>query len=257
MTAENLLLTIVIGVAAVLIGLSKGGLGGTIVVIITPVLALVLPPKDAKDAVGLSLPLLLLGDAFAVTMFWKKWDWPLIRRLLPGLIAGIVVGSILLPLLSPQAVRISIAVMVLVFCGYKLFEPRLRKVLETRKTDTDKSAWWNAPLFAGTSGVASTVANAGGPIISVYFLMERLTPLPYIGTSALYFALANTLKIPGLINAGVLRMDMMLRVAWAAPLVPVGVWLGKVIVNYVSAQSFEKMIIALLFVAAIVLLLLH
>ena len=256
MTSENLPIYIAIGVAAILIGLSKGGLGGAIVVIITPTLALVLPPKETKDAVGLSLPLLLLGDVFAVTMFWRKWDWPLIRRLLPGLVVGIVVGSILLPYLSAQAVRISIAGMVLVFCAYKIFETRLRKMLETQQRETTKARWWNAPLFAGTSGVASTVANAGGPIISVYFLMERLTPIPFIGTSALFFALANTLKIPGLINAGVLRTDMMWRVAWAAPLVPLGVWLGKVVVNYISPQAFEKIILILLFVAAIFLLLL-
>lgn len=256
MTPENLPILIVIGIAAVLIGLSKGGLGGAIVVIITPTLALVLPPSQTKDAVGLSLPLLLLGDVFAVTMFWRKWDGRLIWRLLPGLIAGIIVGSILLPYLSPQAVRISIAVMVMIFCAYKLFEARLKRLMEKRGQASGKASWWNGALFAGTSGVASTVANAGGPIISVYFLMERLTPIPFIGTSALYFALANTLKIPGLINAGVLRADMIWRVAWAAPLVPLGVWLGKVAVKYISPQTFEKIILSLLFITAIVLILL-
>src|SRR5262249_19257144 len=257
MTVNNLLIYLTIGIAAILIGLSKGGLGGTIAVIVTPLLTLVLPSQEAKEAVGLSLPLLLLGDAFAVTIFWKKWDWSLIRRLLPGLIAGVIIGSILLPYLSPQVVRISIAIMVLLFCGYKLFEKRLRQLLEQRRSASNRSRWWNASLFAFPSAVASTVANAGGPIISAYFLMEHLTPVPFIGTSALYFALANTLKIPGFINAGVLRVDLFWRVAWAAPLVPFGVWLGKLLVHYVSPQTFETIILVLLFIAAIILLLLH
>src|SRR5260221_697137 len=230
MIVDNLWVYIAIGVAALVIGLSKGGLGGTVVAVVTPMLVLVLPPKDAKDAVGMGLPLLLLGDVFAVAMFWKKWDGPMIWRMLPGLIVGVIVGSLLLPVLPSQVVRIGIAVMVLAFCGYKLLEPTIRRRLEQGDSQPN---WWNASLFAGTSGVASTVANAGGPIISAYFLMEHLSPISFIGTSALYFALVNVMKIPGLISAQVLRLDILWRVVWATPLVPLGVWLGKVMLHYV------------------------
>jgi uncharacterized membrane protein YfcA len=63
MDSESALIILVVAVVAFLIGLSKGGLGGTAGAMATPMLALVMP---ADKVIGLVLPILMLADIFAV-----------------------------------------------------------------------------------------------------------------------------------------------------------------------------------------------
>ena len=63
-----------------LIGLSKGGFGGTMGALATPLLALALP---ANQVVGLLLPILMIADVFAVTSHWKRWERRLVLLLIP------------------------------------------------------------------------------------------------------------------------------------------------------------------------------
>jgi uncharacterized membrane protein YfcA len=141
--------------------------------------------------------------------------------------------------------------MVLLFCLYKVVEPRLRQNLAQAQSDTQL---WHGSLFGGGAGVASTLANAGGPIASVYLLMEHLTPTAFIGTSALYFALVNVMKIPNLLQTGVLQPVWFVQTAWAIPLVIVGVWTGKWLINRLDVRAFERVILVLLSITGVFLL---
>jgi uncharacterized membrane protein YfcA len=49
--------------------------------LITALMALVLP---VDVAIGMLLPLLIIGDFFAVIVHWRKWRVGLIRVLIPG-----------------------------------------------------------------------------------------------------------------------------------------------------------------------------
>ncbi len=53
-----------------LIGLSKAGFGG-LGTLLTPLLSLVLP---VNLAVGVLLPMLMVGDAFALYTYWRESD---------------------------------------------------------------------------------------------------------------------------------------------------------------------------------------
>jgi uncharacterized membrane protein YfcA len=183
-------------------------------------------------------------------MYWRCWNGRIILRLLPGTIVGVVIGSLLLPLLTPQLLRTGIGLIVLTYCLYKVIEPRIRKDIEH---STERP--WYAPLFGTGTGLASTVANAGGPIVSVYFLIAHLTPMEFIGTSAPYYLLLNAMKIPGFLLAGVMRPAVLLQIAWAIPLVPLGVWIGRILIQRWQPQTFERVILILLAVTALFLLL--
>src|SRR5512143_341626 len=91
-----------LALCAFLTGLSKGGLGGGLGTLVTPIMALVMP---ASMAVGLSLPMLIIGDIFAVSVHWRGWDSRIIWMLLPGSILGIIIGSFALGHLSPLLVQ--------------------------------------------------------------------------------------------------------------------------------------------------------
>src|SRR5215208_7023872 len=89
---------IVIAVLGFMIGLAKGGFGG-LGAVLTPILALVLP---VTLAVGVLLPMLMVGDVFAVYLYWKEWDLDLVKRMLPAGIVGALAGTFLLSAVSPD-----------------------------------------------------------------------------------------------------------------------------------------------------------
>jgi uncharacterized membrane protein YfcA len=135
------------------------------------------------------------------------------------------------------------------YCVYKILEPRIRQ--DIGHSPPQK---WHGSVFGAGAGLASTVANSGGPIVSVYFVMHRLSPEAFIGTSALYFFILNLIKVPGFLLSGLLQWDQFFQVAWSIPLIFVGTWLGKLLVQYLLPQQFDRVILVLLAFAAVFLL---
>src|ERR1700690_2248230 len=93
---------VVLIIVAVLVGLSKGGMGAVLGVLVTPLLNVVMPPVAA---ISLALPLLMIGDIFALRTYWKTWNMHYVRLLLPMAIIGIVIGTILLKTLDSTTLR--------------------------------------------------------------------------------------------------------------------------------------------------------
>jgi hypothetical protein len=62
---DPIFLPVVIALLGFLIGLTKGGFN-TLGALLTPILSLVLP---VSTAVGVLLPMLVVGDAFAIYMY--------------------------------------------------------------------------------------------------------------------------------------------------------------------------------------------
>src|SRR5215212_11870815 len=105
---------VIIAMLGLMIGFAKGGFSG-LGALLTPILALVLP---VASAVGVLLPMLIVGDIFAVYMYWKEWDLDLVRRMLPAGILGAIAGTFLLAWLPPDGLRVILGVFVLVLVAY-------------------------------------------------------------------------------------------------------------------------------------------
>src|SRR5688500_17651207 len=103
--SNPLTVVVVLALLGLLLGLAKGGLQG-LGPLLTPMLSLVVPPQLA---VGVLLPMLMVGDAFAVYIYRGAWDWSLVRRLLPGAVVGALAGTFLLTSLPGNALRIGLA----------------------------------------------------------------------------------------------------------------------------------------------------
>ena len=101
---------LLMGLAAINIGVAKTALGG-LGVISVAIFATILPAKESTAAV---LVLLIVGDLVAVWHYRHDADWSLIRRLLPAVLPGLVLGSIFLRLVSDGVLRRSIGVVLLV-----------------------------------------------------------------------------------------------------------------------------------------------
>ena len=228
-------IAVVIALLGFMIGLAKGGFGG-LGSLLTPILALVLP---VASAVGVLLPMLMVGDVFAVYMYWKEWDFDLVRRMLPAGIAGALAGTALLSWLSPDGLRIILGIFVLVLVAYKFISDRIQAIRYEPKP-------WHAPAAGLLAGVASGMFNNGGPAFSSYLLLQKLRARPFIATSAIYFALLNIIKVPGFLYTGVLDLPLLFSLWWVFLFIPVGIWVARVTLTRLSPIAFEWIIILML-----------
>lgn len=245
MTANPVVYFGVIALGAFLIGLSKGGLGGTLGALITPLLSLVMP---IDQAIGIALPILIVGDLFALAAHWGNWDRRLIWLLLPGALIGITLGTFVLTNISPLILKRSLAVIIFIFIIYKLFEGQMIGRLHYR------AHRWHGWLAGSVAGFASTLAHAGGPPVIIYLLLQDVTPIVFVATSILFFAVTNWIKVPYYYQAGLLNLQALLQIVWLAPLVPLGVWVGRRLAQKSDQLVFDRIILALLGITGIFLL---
>ena len=226
---------VVIAILGFMIGFAKGGFGG-LGALLTPILALVLP---VATAVGVLLPMLMVGDVFAVSMYWKEWDADLVKRMLPGGIVGALAGTFLLSSIPTNGLRIILGIFVLVMVAYKFLSDRIEGMRY-------QSRPWHGPVTGLLSGVASGMFNSGGPPVNFYLLLQKLQARPFIATTALYFALLNLIKVPGFLYTGVLDLPLLFSLWWVFPFIPIGLWVARRMLMRVSPAAFELIIIVLL-----------
>src|SRR5450432_4143133 len=211
-------------------------------------LALVMP---AQVALGVALPMLLIGDGFALYAHWGGWDKRIVWAILPSTILGIVVGGLLLNSLSPLLLERGLGLAALLYTAYKLWERRGKRVAVPMQA----APRWLVQLIGSLTGLASTLANAGAPVFTIYLLQLRVLPEVFVGTSVLYFAIINALKIPAYVSSHILGLNFLIVDAWAIPLIPFGVWSGILLDRYIDMQTFEALILILLGVTGVILLL--
>ncbi len=254
---------LVIALACLLTGISKGGLGGTLGVLITPMAALVLP---LNQALGLTLLIYILGDVFALAAHWRRWDGRLMWILLAGGLAGVTLGTFVLTSIPPEILKKGLGIFVLLFIVYRYSERFVvrRDSLDgagnpgTEGDSGARSRKATRPWLGFTTGTAagftSTLAHSGGPLIVAYLLTQRLEPRVFVATSVVFFAVLNWIKVPYYYYAGIFDFELAWRLAWLAPLAPLGVWVGKKLVSRIDRRWFEGVITALLLVAGVLLL---
>nr|WP_129358538.1 sulfite exporter TauE/SafE family protein [Kocuria sp. TGY1127_2] len=236
-----------LALAAVLVGFSKTALPG-INTLAVAIFAAVLP---AKPSTGALLVLLLVGDAFALWTYRRHADWPTLLRMIPAVLIGLAVGGVFLAFAGDAVVRRVIGVLLLMLMGLTLWQRQKR----ARITDDPVPASWGAATGYGSLGGFTTmVANAGGPVMSMYFLAARFPVNAFLGTAAWFFATMNVLKLPvsiglGLITEHTLIMDLIL-----VPGVVVGALFGRWAAQKIRQKTFDLAVIVVTILGAAYLL---
>ena len=230
-----------LALAAFVTGLSKTGIAGLGVLAV----ALFANALPARESTGALLPLLLCGDVFGVAFYRKHASWPQLWKLLPWVVAGVLVGYLALGHISNHQVERMIGGILLHFW---------RQRQGDRLSSGLPHSWWFAALTGVLAGFTTMVANAAGPVMIIYLLAIGLPKLAFIGTSAWFYMLVNAFKVPfsvhlGLITSSSLAMDAILLV----PMVP-GALLGPLILHRLNQRAFERLALGLTVVAAVRLL---
>jgi uncharacterized membrane protein YfcA len=198
-------------------------------------------------ALGLMLPVLMIGDVLAVGAHWRGWNSKLLWPLLAGSLVGVSIGTFLISNASPVLLRKALAILVILFVLFRLFEKKIRQGL------TYQSRPWHGVLAGVVAGFSSTLAHAGGPPIAIFLLMQNLNPPVFVATSAIYFAVLNWIKLPYYIGAGLMDFSEYLYLAICLPVIPLGVFVGKRLVYRIDKALFEKAVTGLLLITALLL----
>jgi len=229
-----------------LVSLSKGGLGGMAGTLSTPLMALVMP---VNQVLGLLLPIMLLADLFSIALHWRCWNARLVWLLIPGGVLGVSIGTYFIANVSTQVLKMGLAIIALLFVVYKLFEKRLLGSKNYQQKN------WHGWLAGSTAGFTSAMAHSGVPPISIYLMLQEVTPRVFVATCVLFYATLNWIKVPFYFFTGMFDFQTLWQIAWVFPIVPFGVWFGRWLVTKVSKVVFDRIILVLLVIAALLLIL--
>jgi len=225
-----------IATGAFAVGLGKGGLPGVGNVTVV-LMALALP---AKASVGVLLPILISADIVAVLVYRRHANWSYIVKLAPWTIAGLLAGYLVFSHVNDQAVRILIGSILLSMTAIHFLRQWLR--------DKSKGEDWlpHHPAFVAATGItggfATMIANAAGPVAALYFIASGLPKYAYIGTSAWFFFLVNVLKVPFMMDLGIIHPESLGLSASFMIYSVLGALTGPYIVKHINQRIFELLI---------------
>ncbi|GGH30005.1 UPF0721 transmembrane protein [Alsobacter metallidurans] len=228
--------------AVVLMGMSKGGFSG-LGLISMPMLALVVSPVTAA---AIMLPILIVQDAVSVWAYRRDFDPRLLYIMVPGSIAGIAIGWIFAAQVPEAAVRVGVG---LISVGFVALYWRRRSVME--EAERERRSVLAGGFWGVVAGYTSFVAHAGGPPFQVYVLPQRLSPLLYAGTSTMFFAITNLVKVVPYVALGQFSTENLRASALLFPLAIASTFLGVWMVKRIDAKRFFTLIYVLSFVVGV------
>ncbi|MEI6417919.1 MAG: sulfite exporter TauE/SafE family protein [Sphingomonadales bacterium] len=214
-------------VAVTLMGLAKGGFAG-LGVLGVPIMTLGMNPVMAA---GILLPILLVQDVFSVKAFGAQRDNRLLLRMLPGAVAGIAAGWALAAFVPVAAVEATVG---LVACGFGV----QRMVAERRGVAAKVGTPLAGVAMGAVAGFTSQIAHAGGPPFQLHVLPQKLPRDVFLGTSSVFFAAINWLKVPAYWLLGQFSAANLQAAAVLLPLAVLSTWAGTALVRRVDGPRF-------------------
>ncbi|MGB4779662.1 sulfite exporter TauE/SafE family protein [Microbacterium sp.] len=246
MTDLSVLSWVLLAAAAVVVGISKTALPGAGALAVA-IFAAVLP---AKTSTATLLVLLIVGDIFALALYRRHAEWATLLRLTPAVVAGVALGAGFLAIADDTGVRRVIGATLLLLVVVTVW-------LRRRPAAAVPVADGRAALvgYGVLGGFTTMVANAGGPVMSLYFLAARFDVKAFLGTAAWFFAIVNVTKLPiawglGLLTPAGLWIDLLL-----VPAVVVGALLGWFVAGRLTQRTFDSIVLILTTATAVYLLL--
>ncbi|WP_347270868.1 sulfite exporter TauE/SafE family protein [Rhizorhabdus histidinilytica] len=222
--------------AVILMGLGKGGFIG-FGTLAMPLVAMVVPPVQAAAIV---LPLLIVQDAVGVWAFRHSWDRHIMRVMLPGAILGILLGYLFAASLPESWILLALGLISVLFGGQRLWVERGGTPAPARVLPD-----WAGVLCATVSGLTSQIAHAGAPPYQLWVFPQKLPRDVLVGTTAIFFALMNWIKVPAYVALGQFTPVNLLASAALLPIAILATFAGVRLVRRIDPERFYVMVYGL------------
>ncbi|KUF18602.1 sulfite exporter TauE/SafE family protein [Streptomyces silvensis] len=231
----------VLALAAGLVGFSKTAVSGANTISLAA-FAAVLP---ARASTGVLLPVLIFGDVLAVLTYRRHAHWPTLWRLFPAVGAGVLVGTVFLLFADDAVMRTSIGAILLFMAAVTVWRRRSAERAAARDAGAarERASRAAAPSYGVLGGFTTMVANAGGPVMSMYLLSAGFQKLSFLGTSAWFFLIVNTSKVPFSVGLGLIDGPSLLLDAALVLFVIPGALIGRACVHRIDQRLFEQLVI--------------
>ncbi|MGJ9459838.1 sulfite exporter TauE/SafE family protein [Oceanobacillus sp. CF4.6] len=228
---------LIVILCAIFIGFSKSGLPNMIILVVT-VLTFIFP---AKESVGILLPMLLVGDIFAVTYYRRNVIWKHLIKLIPWVLIGILSGYFVLSQASSDQLKPLIGIIVLTMIVLQLtrqkFGERFNQLLPT--------SLWFVALMGILGGFTTIVGNAAGAVMTIYLLVKGLSKEDFVGTAAWFFLFVNVIKFPFYVQLGLINQASLTFNLWMLPAIIAGVFIGIKILPLIPRKVFQRLVLGL------------
>ena len=123
----------------------------------------------------------------------------------------------------------------------------LQLIMSARSRPDDGPATaWSRPATAGVgvvAGFTTMVANAGGPVMTLYLLAQRVEKMRFLGTIAWFFFLVNLCKLPFSAGLGLINGSTLWTAGVLVPFVVVGAGIGVVAVRHLEQRTFDRVVL--------------
>lgn len=233
------------------VGFSKTGVPG-ITIVTVPLMAMLLPPKIS---VGVMLPLLMSADVLSVFHYFRYARW---RYCFPYLLfvgAGVFVASLIAERMSDANFGVLIGRLVLLLLVVSTatgwVKDRMRGTPRDDLPPVPKPPMADSVFFGFFAGLFSAMANAAGPVVSIYLLRSRLQKFEFLGTTAVCAFVMNWLKVPLFVRIGMITPETLKLDIAALPFLLAGGAAGIVIAKRIPQRAFKTLILILAFAASL------
>ena len=221
--------------AAMLVGLSKGGLP-IVGMLGVPILALVVSPVEAA---GLLLPIFVVSDLFGLWAYRRSFSRRNLAILVPGAVVGIALGWATAARVPEAAVTLVVGLIGLVFAIERLLAAGRNR--PARPADVPRGLFWGA-----LTGFTSFVSHSGAPPYQAYVLPQHLDKMVYAGTTTIFFAIVNAVKLVPYWALGQLSFEALRSTAVLFPAAIAATFAGVHLTRRLSEALFFRLVLAAL-----------
>lgn len=230
---------------AIVAGFSKTGIPGSSILFV----AIFPNLMPARQATGIVLPMLIFADLFAFVIYRKNLEWKRVGRLLPWALVGVLLGWLALGHIDDQQTTRVVGSIIALMLALQVWRKR-----GAADDLVAHSPVWFGPVIGLFAGFTTMVANAAGPVMALYLLAMRLSKLEFLGTGAAFFLVINWVKVPFVVQLGLINADSLRLNLWLFPAVALGALLGRPVVERVNQKLFENSVLVLTSLAVVKLL---
>jgi len=228
--------------AIVFLGIGKGGFAG-VGMVSTPLLALYLPPLQAA---AILLPIILCQDVISIWTYRRDWDAWNVKVLSVGAVIGIGVAWALAAVVSDGAVRLIVGLIGIWFVLNAWFGKMPDAV---KQPNISSGISWGA-----ASAFTSTLIQAGAPPYQTFMLPQRLPKLTLVGTTTVFFAGVNVMKVAPYVALGQFSTETLGTSAVLLPFAIATNFLGIWLVRVTPTERFYRIAYALVFFISLALI---